>query len=53
MVVPPAFENARKSGQIASTTKIIYSIGGYSYSLNVNGWKNWFGSPDKAKKLAA
>lgn len=32
MVVPPSFESARASGQIKAGTKIIYSIGGYSYS---------------------
>lgn len=32
MQVPPSFENARASGQISSSSKIIYSIGGYSYS---------------------
>lgn len=46
MVVPPAFEHARTSGQIAAGTKIIYSIGGYSYSMDTQGWKKWFGSAD-------
>lgn len=53
MVVPPAFENARTSGQIATGTKIIYSIGGYSYSMDTAGWKRWFGNSDSAKQLAA
>lgn len=52
MVVPPSFENARKSGQISSSTKIIYSLGGYSYSLDTNGWRKWFGSADSARQLA-
>jgi len=52
MVVPPSFEHARTSGQIPSGTKIIYSIGGYSYSMDTQGWKRWFGNPDAAKQLA-
>jgi len=51
MVVPPSFENARKSGQIPASTKIIYSIGGYSYSFD-NAWQKWFGTPESAKQLA-
>jgi hypothetical protein len=52
MKVPPSFENARKSGQISSSSKIIYSIGGASYSENVNAWKSAFSSKAKAKQLA-
>jgi hypothetical protein len=32
MVVPPAFEYARENIGFAPGTKIIYAIGGYSYS---------------------
>jgi hypothetical protein len=53
MVVPPSFEHARSSGQIAPGTKIIYSIGGYSYSMDTQGWKKWFGNADSAKHLAS
>jgi Glycosyl hydrolases family 18 len=52
MVVPPAFENARTSNQIPFGTKIIYSIGGYSYSQDVSGWRRWFGNADSARNLA-
>ena len=44
MIVPPSFENARKSGQISPSTKIIYSIGGYSYSQHTNAFYDKFGS---------
>jgi hypothetical protein len=52
MKVPPSFENARKSGQISNSSKIIYSIGGASYRGNVNAWMSAFGSEEKAKQLA-
>jgi GH18 family chitinase len=54
MQVPPSFESARSSGQISASTKIIYSIGGYSYSASSTAaeWKKWFGSADSAKQLA-
>ena len=53
MQIPPSFENARKSGQIQAGTKIIYSIGGYAYSQDVNGWRNVLGTSDKAKQMAS
>ena len=50
MKVPQSFENARTSGQFQAGTKIVYSIGGYSYSANVKAWKNTFSNP---KQLAS
>jgi len=44
MAVPPSFVNFAKSrgsnaaGAIPSGTKIMFSIGGYSYSINPNPW---------------
>jgi hypothetical protein len=52
MNVPKSFSNFRSSGQVAAGTKIIYSIGGAGYSQQVDKWRQWFGTADKAKALA-
>ena len=53
MKVPPSFEHARTNGNFAPGTKIMYSIGGASYSERTNDWRQWFGSADSARKLAS
>lgn len=52
MQVPKSFTNLRQSGQIPAGTKIMYSVGGASYSQQVDKWRQWFGSADKARQLA-
>lgn len=57
MKVPPAFVNfakqrgTRANGAIPADTKIIFAIGGYSYSMSPNPW-SWLTSPEAATAMA-
>ena len=53
MLIPPAFESLRTSGQIKAGTKIIYSIGGFNASNDPNAnWQAVFGTSSLAQALA-
>eukprot|EP01123_Difflugia_compressa_P004511 TRINITY_DN15946_c0_g1_i1.p1 TRINITY_DN15946_c0_g1~~TRINITY_DN15946_c0_g1_i1.p1 ORF type:complete len:271 (+),score=46.33 TRINITY_DN15946_c0_g1_i1:27-839(+) len=57
MKIPPAFVNFAKTrgsgntGSIPSNTVIIFSVGGYSYSIQPNPWP-WLSSPSAAIAMA-
>ena len=57
MKVPKSFQKlaatrgSSEPGSVPSSTKIIFAIGGYSYSIHPNPW-DWLTSQDKAEKMA-
>ena len=57
MQVPRAFRKlaatrgSSKPGSVPSNTRIIFAIGGYSYSIKPNPW-DWLTSKDKAENMA-
>ena len=57
MVVPKSFaklaatRGSSEPGSVPSDTKIIFAIGGYSYSIKPNPWV-WLTSKDKAEQMA-
>ena len=57
MKVPVAFKDlastrgSNLAGSVPATTKIIFAIGGYTYSLDPNPWE-WLTTKDKAEGMA-
>jgi len=57
MAVPPAFKKLAKTrgtnapGSVPNDTVILFAIGGYAYSVQINPW-DWLTSKEKAEAMA-